>query len=949
MTSREEIRPTTGGNSDSQELLEETLRGAGPYPMIVLPPRGGYWVEDNDPPPTSQQPHQWRAKIETDDTAKCYRRFFLGREHLNFVGIDENLGPVLLSVKSENVANQDHTRLLLRLKTGTSHELLPSYGTSAPHTMAKLLNERLTVTSMQPVLCPRASQLIAAYDEHVLVAHFKFGVLYKRFGQTSEEQLFSNKCSSPAFDEFLGFLGQRIQLKDHKGYRGGLDTQFGQTGEEAIYQLYKEREIIFHVSTLLPYTDNDPQQLQRKRHIGNDIVAVVFQESNTPFSPDMIASHFLHAYIVVQAIEPNTPNTRYEIKVTVRDDVPFFGPTLPSPPIFKKGPELKEFLLTKLINAENACYKAHKFAKLELRTRTSLLSSLCEELREKSKDFMGEGSMSGADAGADTPKSESGPGTRFIDTVRKALIARVRNQGVPNENNNNNNAKKTLSSGGISSETPTPTSTGALSKGSTGSCKKTPPSSPVSSPDIHTHRTPRSLYSVELDAAVYADSDTGLESMSSAETPNKACSLCLDGGGGGGGGGGMAADRGRQAEALRQEVTRLKCDKLDLLRQNVTCQRDIKRLREKELQLQSDLASASKEILRLRELLKDYTTANGEGSPVLFTIVNFPNELCVDGDGTFGTCYHQSECEKLGGSIKGTCANGYGVCCYIQHTCGQRTNANGTYFVAGKFLDTSEHDLSACSLIIEKSDAAVKQIRLDFIYFKISDPVDGNCQIDKFVVTGQNRNNIVPEICGMNTGQHVYLDVDMTEGPVMIAILSSKARGAPQDFVIKVLQLRDGDALMAPNSCLQYYVSNTGIISSFNYQPNVTDLSDGYMNNLNYAVCIKKEYGFCSITYSNIINNFEMPFELNNLDEEGMLTVNPGEAGVESYNCPDDYIVLNKVKLCGYRLNDASENSDFRSNHLIRDADNGPFVVSVRTNSNITGKGFSLQYKQVPC
>lgn len=44
---------------------------------------------------------------------------------------------------------------------------------------------------------------------------------------------------------------------------------------------------------------------------GNDIVAIVFQEANTPFTPDMIASHFLHAYIVVQVIEPNTPNVRY--------------------------------------------------------------------------------------------------------------------------------------------------------------------------------------------------------------------------------------------------------------------------------------------------------------------------------------------------------------------------------------------------------------------------------------------------------------------------------------------------------------------------------------------------------------------------------------------------------------------------------------------------------------
>ena len=54
-------------------------------------------------------------------------------------------------------------------------------------------------------------------------------------------------------------------------------------------------------------------QLQRKRHIGNDIVAIVFQEDNTPFVPDMIASHFLHAYIVVQPIDPCTPNTQYKV------------------------------------------------------------------------------------------------------------------------------------------------------------------------------------------------------------------------------------------------------------------------------------------------------------------------------------------------------------------------------------------------------------------------------------------------------------------------------------------------------------------------------------------------------------------------------------------------------------------------------------------------------------
>ena len=55
--------------------------------------------------------------------------------------------------------------------------------------------------------------------------------------------------------------------------------------------------------------------------------------------------------------------------MTARSDVPFFGPTLPASATFEKGPALKEFLLTKLINAELACYKAERFAKLEVRRR----------------------------------------------------------------------------------------------------------------------------------------------------------------------------------------------------------------------------------------------------------------------------------------------------------------------------------------------------------------------------------------------------------------------------------------------------------------------------------------------------------------------------------------------------------------------------------------------------
>jgi RAP1 GTPase activating protein 1 len=66
--------------------------------------------------------------------------------------------------------------------------------------------------------------------------------------------------------------------------------------------------------------------------------------------------------------------------------------------------------------------------------------------------------------------------------------------------------------------------------------------------------------------AIYMDSDTGLESMSSAEATTKACSLCTETTNGDE----IATNEVyQQIDGLKTEVTRLKCDKLDLLRQNV--------------------------------------------------------------------------------------------------------------------------------------------------------------------------------------------------------------------------------------------------------------------------------------------------------------------------------------------------------------------------------------------
>ena len=44
-------------------------------------------------------------------------------------------------------------------------------------------------------------------------------------------------------------------------YRGGLDVHNDMTGSEAVYTLFEDHQVMFHVSTLLPYTKDDKQQV----------------------------------------------------------------------------------------------------------------------------------------------------------------------------------------------------------------------------------------------------------------------------------------------------------------------------------------------------------------------------------------------------------------------------------------------------------------------------------------------------------------------------------------------------------------------------------------------------------------------------------------------------------------------------------------------------------------
>ncbi|KAI7813869.1 putative signal-induced proliferation-associated protein 1 [Triplophysa rosa] len=328
--------------------------------------------------------------------ARYYHKYFYMKDHQNFFGVDERLGPVAVSFRREekegSSGSQYNYRIIFRtteLKTLRGSILEESVPTAARHTTPRGLSPKRLLEFILPdfnLHClrlastsPKVRDTLLKLDEQGLNFQRKIGIMYCRAGQSTEEDMYNNESAGPAFDEFLDLLGDRVRLKGWEKYRAQLDTKTDSTGTHSLYTCYKDYEIMFHVSTMLPYTPNNTQQLLRKRHIGNDIVTIVFQEPGAlPFTPKSIRSHFQHVFIIVQVHEPCTDNTYYRVAVTRSKDIPLFGPLFPKRAHFPRSPAFRDFILAKAIDAENAAEKSEKFRSMATRTRQEYLKDLAE-------------------------------------------------------------------------------------------------------------------------------------------------------------------------------------------------------------------------------------------------------------------------------------------------------------------------------------------------------------------------------------------------------------------------------------------------------------------------------------------------------------------------------------------------------------------------------------------
>ncbi|XP_026080816.1 tuberin-like isoform X3 [Carassius auratus] len=161
----------------------------------------------------------------------------------------------------------------------------------------------------KPLLLPK-SQLIdravkvldqmPPYDTH------KIGVVFVGAGQANNEvSILSNEYGSNRYAQFLTGLGKLIHLKDcdpDQIFLGGLD-QHGDDGEFTYCWHDDIMQAIFHIATLMPNRQSDKGCCNKKRHIGNDYVVVVYNDSGEEYKLGTIKGQFNFVEVLIKPLD----------------------------------------------------------------------------------------------------------------------------------------------------------------------------------------------------------------------------------------------------------------------------------------------------------------------------------------------------------------------------------------------------------------------------------------------------------------------------------------------------------------------------------------------------------------------------------------------------------------------------------------------------------------------
>lgn len=170
-----------------------------------------------------------------------------------------------------------------------------------------LLQQTSTISPMpipmQPIVLPdddSTRRAIKTFDFNDTVDGHKAGVIYVGKGQRSEADILANTHGTSLYNTFLSRLGTKVVLQGATFNTQGLDRVTNRDGTHTYAWRDRVIEIVFHITTMMPTNVvSDPQCIEKKRHIGNDFVNIIYNDSGMPFDFDTFKTQYNYFYIVV--------------------------------------------------------------------------------------------------------------------------------------------------------------------------------------------------------------------------------------------------------------------------------------------------------------------------------------------------------------------------------------------------------------------------------------------------------------------------------------------------------------------------------------------------------------------------------------------------------------------------------------------------------------------------
>lgn len=203
-----------------------------------------------------------------------------------------------------------------------SHILLQMVTTAAP-----------TRPEDQPQVLPHdevVNRALSIFDRIPTVDSNKAGVIYVGPGQTEEADFLMTQAGSADYDRFVEGLGYKVSLEgtidfNPQGLRAPRD------GTATIAWRDRVTEIVFLIPTMMPpNTEDDPEWLHKKAHVGNCFVNIIFNNSGLHWDFERLRSQLNYINIIISpADKVDTEDVLpqyYHVQVVTKPGFPNISP-----------------------------------------------------------------------------------------------------------------------------------------------------------------------------------------------------------------------------------------------------------------------------------------------------------------------------------------------------------------------------------------------------------------------------------------------------------------------------------------------------------------------------------------------------------------------------------------------------------------------------------------------